>query len=253
MASPVGEGRRVVIFGEGIVRGVVEHVRAGGPFTYGKEGSPGGVTAAAVRCAQDPGEEGWYHFQDGGVVTGEGLRVEMRGRGVALQGVASLWTWTIAEVAFLLKAALLIAACLTSAWGKPVGFLLFSAWAVASMAMDVVCSARRRWRAGGSRTGCSSFTPWSSSPSCNGKTCGPISRAAPAADPRRSLAAGRACTSPTSESSGRGKTGYCQISDFRSRMSIINRWVQGRRRVRPADGHIPRWSLPWASSADGRS
>ncbi|QEH39041.1 hypothetical protein OJF2_76530 [Aquisphaera giovannonii] len=138
--GPGDEETRVVVVGEGIVRGAISHV-SGGPYSYGTDGRAGHGYSSGGSMGQDPGEPSWVHFRRGGFVDGEELTAEVIGREFALQGRAAIRAWRLANVAFCLCFVLLVIASVAAAWGSPIGVVLYAAWAM------IVLTLRALWTA----------------------------------------------------------------------------------------------------------
>jgi hypothetical protein len=134
VTTPGGEeDGRVVLVGEGVVRGVVEHINSDGGYHEGREGHAEASYTTGGTMDQVPGERRWVRIHRQGTVVGEGLTVEMRGRGLVFQGRAALGAWLLANVAALLASALLVIACTAAARGRPGGFVLLLTWGVANL------------------------------------------------------------------------------------------------------------------------
>jgi hypothetical protein len=141
-APPGDDDHQVVVVGEGTVRGGITYVNADGPYSFGTDGRVGHGYASGGSMGPGPEERGWVHFLRGGLAVGEGLTVEMRGRGIVFQGRAALQSWRLANLAiFGLGFVLLLVASVTAARGKPIGFVLYATWAVMVIALKIMMTA----------------------------------------------------------------------------------------------------------------
>jgi hypothetical protein len=141
MAAGPGEAnRRVVLLGDGRVRGEITSI-AGGPFQFGTEGDAVGSYCSGGNVGPGRRFKGWVHIKEQGRVSGEGLTVEMTGRGILFQGRPAIQSWLLVNVAYLLSSVLLVVASATAAKGMRVGFLLYVTWAILVLGHEVILMA----------------------------------------------------------------------------------------------------------------
>ncbi|MEO6808273.1 MAG: hypothetical protein ABI353_04090 [Isosphaeraceae bacterium] len=123
---PSDEGRRIELVGEGVVFGKIEFVDSFGPFRFDPDQKIGSHGTAGQITMPEPVRTSVLLSQ-GGIVRGEGLRVEMKNhRGIAYYSGQGPQSRLLETAAKLTMGMVLLAASLTAARGDyPISRVLY--------------------------------------------------------------------------------------------------------------------------------